>query len=92
MESFHPVKRTNQSHSIEKVHLAVLYGLKVRVTGQVSKRERRAKQKGWHVKWKDKEESEILRRENLQSLSFGINVAGEGKGEKGEMVGGKELG
>ena len=43
MESFYAVKRDNQSHNKEKVQLAALYGLKVRVTRQVSKREKRAR-------------------------------------------------
>lgn len=42
-------------------------------------------EKGWHVKWKEEDESEMPRRENAQGLSFGINVVwkGRGKGRNG---------
>lgn len=38
MEGFQPEKRNSKNHTIEKVHLAVLNGLEIRVIGQVSVR------------------------------------------------------
>lgn len=66
----------------EKMRLAVLYRLEVRVTGQV---ENTPPEKGWHVKWKEEDDSEMPKRENVQGLSFGINVVwkGRGKGRNG---------